>query len=222
MVQQRYPAVDVAVPACGGQPEREVQGPHPVDPTLEDRREGAEVDRRDERQPVGPGHLFLLGQHVLGHVVADQRRDAGLGLAAQRPGRQPPLQRSAAGVHHLRPQVHQLQDVTGDVVGNVCCRCQSEGTDARVRVWWCYWSRGCGSEFIGLRKQLADAIRAHYGREFKPKILWFFFTDKVIWSAADKAKAAAENIHIMTEREVDYFSQLSEHLGRGYPISVPG
>jgi len=25
-----------------------------------------------------------------------------------------------------------------------CCRCQSEGTDARVRVWWCYWSRGCG------------------------------------------------------------------------------
>jgi DNA sulfur modification protein DndB len=36
------------------------------------------------------------------------------------------------------------------------------------------------AEFIGLRKQLADAIRAHYGRDFKPKILWFFFTDKVI------------------------------------------
>jgi hypothetical protein len=25
-----------------------------------------------------------------------------------------------------------------------CCRCRSEGMDARVRVWWCYWTRGCG------------------------------------------------------------------------------
>ena len=70
------------------------------------------------------------------------------------------------------------------------------------------------AEFAGLRKQFADAIRAHYGRDFKPKILWFFFTDKIIWSSADKTKANAEQLHIMTEREVDYFSQLSEHLGR--------
>jgi DNA sulfur modification protein DndB len=70
------------------------------------------------------------------------------------------------------------------------------------------------AEFVGLRKQFADAIRAHYGREFKPKILWFFFTDKVLWSPADKNKALAEQLRIMTEREIDYFSQLSEHLGR--------
>jgi DNA sulfur modification protein DndB len=70
------------------------------------------------------------------------------------------------------------------------------------------------AEFIGLRKQFSDAIRLHYGRDFRPKILWFFFTDKVIWSNADGEKAAAEHIHVMKEREVDYFSQLSEHLGR--------
>ena len=71
------------------------------------------------------------------------------------------------------------------------------------------------AEFVGLRKQFADAIRAHYGRgAFKPKILWFFFTEKVLWSPADKNKATAEHLKIMTEREVDYFSQLSEHLGR--------
>lgn len=70
------------------------------------------------------------------------------------------------------------------------------------------------AEFIGLRKQFADAIRGHYGREFKPKVLWFFFTDKVLWSSTDRAKATAEQIKIMTEREVDYFSQLAEHLGR--------
>lgn len=70
------------------------------------------------------------------------------------------------------------------------------------------------AEFVGLRKQFADAIRAHYGRDYKPKILWFFFTDKVLWSNADKNKAIAEKIKIMTEREIDYFSQLSDHLGR--------
>src|SRR5262249_25780330 len=68
--------------------------------------------------------------------------------------------------------------------------------------------------FIGLKKLFADAVRGHYGRDFKPKILWFFFTDRVLWSGADKAKATAEQIRIMTEREVDYFSQLAEHLGR--------
>ena len=70
------------------------------------------------------------------------------------------------------------------------------------------------AEFVGLRKQFADAIRAHYGRDFKPKILWFFFTDKVLWSRADRNKAVAEKLNIMTLREIDYFSQLSEHLGR--------
>ena len=54
-----------------------------------------------------------------------------------------------------------------------------------------------------------------YGRGgFKPKILWFFFTEKVLWSPSDKSKAIAEHLKIMTEREIDYFSQLSEHLGR--------
>lgn len=70
------------------------------------------------------------------------------------------------------------------------------------------------AETIGLKKAFANAIRGHYGREFKPKILWFYFTDKVLWSKPDRAKADSENIHVMTERELDYFSQLAEHLGR--------
>jgi DNA sulfur modification protein DndB len=70
------------------------------------------------------------------------------------------------------------------------------------------------AEFVGLRKQFADAIRAHYGREYKPKILWFFFTDKILWSSADGEKAITEQFKVMKEREIDYFSQLSEHLGR--------
>jgi DNA sulfur modification protein DndB len=70
------------------------------------------------------------------------------------------------------------------------------------------------AEFSGLRKQFADAIRSHYGRDFRPKIIWFFFTEKVLWSEADRGKATSEQIKIITEREADYFTQLSEHLGR--------
>ena len=61
------------------------------------------------------------------------------------------------------------------------------------------------AEFVGLRKQFADAIRLHFGRDFKPKILWFFFTEKVLWSQADKSKAAAEQLKIMTERDRLFF-----------------
>ncbi|HEY6259217.1 MAG TPA: hypothetical protein VIY51_25850, partial [Xanthobacteraceae bacterium] len=70
------------------------------------------------------------------------------------------------------------------------------------------------AEFVGLRKQFADAIRSHYGRGYKPKILWFLFTDKVLWSQPDEERAAAEQFKVMREREVDYFAQLSDHLGR--------
>ena len=49
------------------------------------------------------------------------------------------------------------------------------------------------AETIGLKKAFANAIRTHYGRDFKPKILWFYFTDKVLWSKADKSKADSEN-----------------------------
>jgi DNA sulfur modification protein DndB len=80
-----------------------------------------------------------------------------------------------------------------------------------------YKNRSLGkdlAETIGLKKAFANAIRAHYGRDFKPKILWFYFTDKVLWNKPDRRKADSENIHVMTERELDYFSQLAEHLGR--------
>jgi hypothetical protein len=70
------------------------------------------------------------------------------------------------------------------------------------------------TEFVGLQKKYADAIRIQYGKDYKPKILWFFFTSKIIWSDTDRAKAKDANIKVMTEREVDYFRQLADHIGR--------
>ncbi len=96
------------------------------------------------------------------------------------------------------------KDAETVVVGE--CKCSDD-----------YKSRPLGkdiSEIVGLKKPIAEAIRAHFGPGYKPKILWFLFTDKILWSQADKDKARSEHIKIMTEREIDYFSQLSEHLGR--------
>jgi DGQHR domain-containing protein len=69
-------------------------------------------------------------------------------------------------------------------------------------------------EFANLKGPIAQAINKHYGRDFKPKIIWLFVTENIIWSKPDKDRAAGENIRIITERELRYYSQVAEHLGK--------
>lgn len=69
-------------------------------------------------------------------------------------------------------------------------------------------------EFGALQKDLSTAIKKFYGTDFKPKILWFFVTENVIWSDEDIARARAHNIKRVTENELPYYTQLVEHLGR--------
>lgn len=61
---------------------------------------------------------------------------------------------------------------------------------------------------------VARSIKAFYGADFKPKILWFIVTENVIWSDDDAKLAADKNINIVTENELPYYTQLAEHLGR--------
>ncbi|NHK26519.1 DGQHR domain-containing protein [Parvularcula flava] len=68
-------------------------------------------------------------------------------------------------------------------------------------------------EFSNLKKPIADAIRKHYGNNFKPKIIWAIVTDKIIWSTPDKDRATGEQIAVVTERELRYFLELAKHLG---------
>lgn len=68
-------------------------------------------------------------------------------------------------------------------------------------------------EFGALKGPIAAAIKRHYGPQYKPKILWMFVTENIIWSAPDKARAAGQNIKIVTERELRYYMQVAEHLG---------
>lgn len=67
-------------------------------------------------------------------------------------------------------------------------------------------------EFANLKGHIARAIKDHYGKDFKPKILWIFATQNIQWSSSDVARAKGENIHIITERELRYYIQIAEHL----------
>lgn len=67
-------------------------------------------------------------------------------------------------------------------------------------------------EFANLKGPIANAIKKHYGEDYKPKIIWLFFTNNIVWSKPDKQRAAGANIKIVTERELRYFLQIADHL----------
>ena len=69
-------------------------------------------------------------------------------------------------------------------------------------------------EFANLKGPIANAIKRHYGQEFRPKILWLFVTDNIVWSEPDKQRAKGQNIQIITERELRYYLQIADHLRR--------
>lgn len=69
-------------------------------------------------------------------------------------------------------------------------------------------------EFANLKSPMAAAIKKHYGDNKKLKILWVFVTENIIWSAPDKQRAIGQHIHIITERELRYYAQIADHLGK--------
>lgn len=67
-------------------------------------------------------------------------------------------------------------------------------------------------EFANLKGPISNAIKKHYGNVFKPKIIWLFVTNRIVWSEPDKQRAAGENIRVITERELRYYTQIADHL----------
>lgn len=68
-------------------------------------------------------------------------------------------------------------------------------------------------EFASLQRPIANAIKRHYGVSYKPKILWFFVTDKIRWAANDLERASENNIHVVQNKELLYFEEISKKLG---------
>lgn len=69
-------------------------------------------------------------------------------------------------------------------------------------------------EFANLKGSISSAVRKHYGSEVKLKIIWLLVTENIIWSAPDKQRALGEGIRVITERELRYYAQVVEHLGK--------
>lgn len=66
-------------------------------------------------------------------------------------------------------------------------------------------------EFANLKGPISNEINKHYGK--KLKIIWIFVTRNVIWSKPDKDRACGENIKIITERDLNYYWTIAQHLG---------
>ena len=69
-------------------------------------------------------------------------------------------------------------------------------------------------EFANLKGPISNAISKHYEITFKPKIIWLFVTENIIWSKPDRERATGENIRIVTEKELRYYIQIAELLGK--------
>jgi len=69
-------------------------------------------------------------------------------------------------------------------------------------------------EFANLKGPIASAVRKHYGADLKLKLIWLFVTENIIWSGPDKQRAVGENIRVITERELRYYSVIAEQLGK--------
>jgi DNA sulfur modification protein DndB len=68
-------------------------------------------------------------------------------------------------------------------------------------------------DFASLQRPIASSLRKHYGTNSKLKIVWLFVTGNVIWSEADRARAKAQNIQIIEERELRYFEEIAKNVG---------
>lgn len=69
-------------------------------------------------------------------------------------------------------------------------------------------------EFANLKRGIAQSVKSYYGRDFKPKIIWLFVTENIIWSKPDEERAKGEKIHKVTEKELRYYQQIADHLGK--------
>lgn len=68
-------------------------------------------------------------------------------------------------------------------------------------------------ETESLQKAFASSIKAHYGGNLRPKIIWMYITNNIIWSEPDLERAAAINVRVVTENEMQYFDSFIRHMG---------
>jgi DNA sulfur modification protein DndB len=70
------------------------------------------------------------------------------------------------------------------------------------------------SELDSVKKQIANAVRSHFGAKPARKILWFMVTSRLRWTDNDLARAREKQIHVIREHELRYFMEVAKTLGK--------
>jgi DNA sulfur modification protein DndB len=69
------------------------------------------------------------------------------------------------------------------------------------------------AEFDSNKRSIANALRDHYGRDFKPKIIWLFVLSNVAVTQQDQTRARELKIHLLSDKELTYFEEIAKALG---------
>lgn len=68
-------------------------------------------------------------------------------------------------------------------------------------------------ETICLQNHIRKSIYSLYSGKPRPKIIWIYATNNIIWSEPDVERALSGNIIIITENELQYFETFIDHMG---------
>jgi DGQHR domain-containing protein len=77
-------------------------------------------------------------------------------------------------------------------------------------------------ETIALQDYIRNSIFSLYTNKSKPKIIWCYATNNIIWSDQDVNRASDGNIYIITENEIQYFEAFLKHIGPAGRFQVLG
>lgn len=68
-------------------------------------------------------------------------------------------------------------------------------------------------ETISLKSYFREAINKRFAGKPKPKIIWVYATNNILWSLQDIERADDGDIRIITENELQYFETFVKHMG---------
>lgn len=77
-------------------------------------------------------------------------------------------------------------------------------------------------ETISLKEYIRNSIYKLYDGRPKPKLIWAYVTNNIIWSEPDVDRAADGGIIIITENELQYFEAFIKHMGPAGKYQILG
>ena len=77
-------------------------------------------------------------------------------------------------------------------------------------------------ETISLQHHFRAAITSRFQEKARPKVLWLYATQNIIWSQADLERAQEGDIKILTENEIQYFETFIRHMGPAGKYQILG